>query len=116
MTHKVTKETREKVKALAFAGVKNERIADMLGISKRTLQRRYRADLDNAIAEAIGQVGQSLLSQAITGNTAAGIFIMKARAGWRDNGHIDSDGSATPVQIVINPPNYPRGEYDHTDP
>lgn len=111
MTHRITDETRERVKALVFAGIKVEKIASVLGISKSTLKRRYRSELDNATAEAVGQVAQSLLSQAIAGNTVAGIFVMKSRANWRDSGTGDEQ-AGTPVQIVINPPDYPRESYE----
>ena len=90
MTYKITPEVLEKAEAAAARGLTSEQIAECLGISKATLQRRNKdsepfADaIKKGRAEGIRQVANSLFEQAIAGNTAAAIFFLKTRAGWSE--------------------------------
>jgi hypothetical protein len=85
-------------------GTTHEVIADILGIDAKTLRKYYREELDQSSAKANAQVGGHLYRKAISGDTAAMIFWMKTRAGWREKSEVDhtsSDGTMTPKEIII---------------
>lgn len=82
--HKPTPATRKTAKSLSGLGVPQSDICVILGITKPTLHKHYREELDVGLAEANAKVAQSLFKQATTGNTAAAIFWMKARANWSE--------------------------------
>jgi DNA-binding XRE family transcriptional regulator len=90
--HEPTAETRTKVNALASVGTPQDQIALVIGISKNTLIKHYRRELDVAMVIANAQVAQSLYQQAKSGNTSAAIFWMKCRAGWVDKQSIEHTG------------------------
>ena len=90
--HKPTVETRTKVNVLASVGTPQDQIALVIGISKNTLIKHYRKELDTAMTMANAQVAQSLYQQAKSGNTAAAIFWLKCRAGWVDKQQIEHTG------------------------
>lgn len=82
--HEPTDETRKLAKTLSGLGVPQDDIATLIGVSKPTLHKHYREDLDKGMAEANAKVAGSLFNQATNGNTAAAIFWMKSRAGWTE--------------------------------
>jgi hypothetical protein len=81
-----TVEQRKMVRSLAAYGTRQEDIARCIGLrSAKTLRRHFREELDRAATEANAQVAQSLYQQATSGKkTAATIFWLKTRAGWRE--------------------------------
>ena len=80
-----TAEQRRTVQVLSGIGVPQEQIALILGVDPKTLRKTCRDDLDRGMAEANTKVAQTLFAMATRGdNTAATIFWMKARAGWRE--------------------------------
>jgi hypothetical protein len=96
-----TEALRRQVKALAAYGVPQEEIGRVIGISKPTLERHYRDELDRGEVEANAKVAESLFRKA-TGDGAqavtAAIFWLKTRARWREpatdtNMNISADGS-----------------------
>lgn len=82
--HVPTDESRRLAKQLSGVGVPQEDICHILGITKPTLHKHYRRELDLGMAEANAKVAGSLFNQATSGNIPAAIFWMKARAGWRE--------------------------------
>ncbi|MCP4410176.1 MAG: hypothetical protein GY807_21025 [Gammaproteobacteria bacterium] len=82
--HKPTEEQHQLVKSLSGYGVPQEDICHILDISKPTLHKYYRRDIDVGMASANAKVGESLFKQATSGNMSAAIFWMKARAGWSE--------------------------------
>ena len=73
------------VQVLSGIGVPQDQIALLIGVDAKTLRKSCRDDLDRGMAEANVKVGQTLFAMATRGdNTAATIFWMKARAGWRE--------------------------------
>jgi hypothetical protein len=102
--HDPTNEARQLVQLHATIGTPQEVIADILGIDAKTLRKHYRVELDQSMAKANAQIGGALFNKAKGGDTAAMIFWMKTRAGWREKQEIDhtsSDGSLAPTRIVI---------------
>jgi hypothetical protein len=92
-----TEEQRKMVRSMAAYGTPQEKIACFLSLrSAKTLRRHFREELDRGATEANAQVAQSLYQQATSGKkTAAAIFWLKSRAGWREAG-----ASATPPVTV----------------
>jgi len=73
------------VRVLSGIGVPHEQIALTIGVDAKTLRKTCRDDLDRGMTEANTKVAQTFFSMATRGdNTAATIFWMKARAGWRE--------------------------------
>jgi len=98
--HEPTEQTRLQAKTLAAVGIRHEDIAAKLGITADTLTKYYRKELDDGRVDANAQIGKSLFEQARAGNTAAMIFWLKTRAGWKEtNVHEISglDGQALEV-------------------
>jgi hypothetical protein len=88
------------VKALAY-GVPQTEIGRVVGISKPTLERHYRDELDRGEVEANAKVAESLFKKA-TGDGAqavtAAIFWLKTRARWKEpatdtNMNLSADGT-----------------------
>jgi len=82
--HAPSKESRQLVQLHATIGTPQKVIADILDIDDKTLTKYYRAELDQAMARANASVGGALFNKATKGDTAAMIFWMKTRAGWRE--------------------------------
>jgi transposase len=98
--HQPTDQTRLQAKTLAAVGIKHEDIAAKIGISADTLVKYYKQELDDGRVDANAQIGKSLYEQAKAGNTAAMIFWLKTRAGWKETQvqeHTGPDG--TPLVV-----------------
>ena len=100
--HQPTDQNRLQVKTLAAVGIRHEDIAAKLGISADTLTKYYRQELDDGRVDANALVAKSLFEQAKAGNTAAMIFWLKTRAGWREHNvveHANSEGE--PLKMAV---------------
>ena len=86
--HIPTDITRAKVTALVMAGVKQELIADVVGIAATTLRGHYRDELDYGMAHANSIVAARLYDLCRNGNITALIFWAKPRMGWRETGDV----------------------------
>jgi len=85
-----------KIEALA-ACLSIDQIADYFGIGKTTIyeimkrhpevQERYKIGKSKAIAS----IGSNLIAQARNGNTAAAMFYLKTRAGWKETTVVEND-------------------------
>lgn len=101
--HEPTKDRRQLVQLHAMVGTPQSVIADILGIDDKTLRLHYRTELDHATAQANAQIGGVLYNKATKGDTAAAIFWMKTRAGWKETErkeHTGADGN--PIEVNIN--------------
>lgn len=102
--HEPTKAQRDTVALHAMVGTPQLDIARVLDIDVKTLRKYYRDELDLALAKANATIGGSLFNKARGGDTAAQIFWLKTRAGFREKQEVDhtsSDGSMTPKRIEI---------------
>lgn len=100
-SHIPDKVSRDTVSLHAMVGTRQEQIARILGISKNTLRKHYKEELDTAGDKANATIGGHLFNKAKSGDTTAMIFWMKTRAGWRERheyDHISSDGSMSPKE------------------
>jgi hypothetical protein len=90
---KPTPEQRQQVTDLAGFGIKQADIAKVIykangkPLKRATLRKYFKTELETGGVTANSRVAQSLFEKAIgngNGSTAAAIFWMKARAGWKD--------------------------------
>jgi len=86
-----------------------DQLADLFGIAQRTFdnirdrQPKVNAAYKRGRAEIIGKVAESLVQDALDGDTTSRIFFLKTQAGWRETAKIDhtsSDGSMSPQKPV----------------
>lgn len=102
--HVPTPETRGQVEALVAFGIRQEHIAEMLGISIDTLSRRYGSELELGLSKAIAKVANSLFRKAIgdgKDSAASAMFFLKTRAQWREtNVHRHEGKDGGPIQTV----------------
>ena len=82
--HNPTDETRKLARALSAVGITHEDIASKIEISADTLVKYYKKELADGRIDANAQIGKGLFEQAKNGNTAAAIFWLKTRAGWKE--------------------------------
>lgn len=104
-SHEPTPESRNRVKLMAIAGITQDDMSKVIGISKPTLEAHYRDELDLALIEANMKVAANMYAMA-TGprdqkNTVvAGIWWTKARMGWKDTSRIENTGpNGGPIQV-----------------
>jgi hypothetical protein len=96
-----TPEQRKTVRAMAAFGIPQMEIANVVGISDRTLRKVFRDELDKAATEANAKVAEVCFRMATSGTVpAATFFWLKTRAGWREvSRHEHTGGDGGPVQL-----------------
>lgn len=77
-------EQRQLVKAFSGVGLPHDQIATYIGITKPTLHKHFRKELDTGMIEANSQIAKTLYQKAVAGDTASCIFWAKARMGWSE--------------------------------
>ncbi len=82
--HAPTEETRRLVTNLALVGYPQEVIAKQIGISRPTLVKHYREELDFGGYGATAMVAGRLFKKALDGDTASMVFWMKSRGNWKE--------------------------------
>lgn len=97
--HKPDDASRKLVKSLSGIGVPQDDICAIVSVSKPTLHKHYRDDLDRGLAEANAKVAESLFKQAIGGNITAAIFWAKSRMGWSEKQEIVHSGEVRNVVV-----------------
>jgi hypothetical protein len=89
-SYQPTDEDRTVVGIMAAAGLLHDRIAARLKISKHTLEKHFRAELDQGLDAvttlAVGQLVQKIRSADL----GAICFWLKCRAGWRETERIET--------------------------
>lgn len=103
LPHEPTDMMRQTVQLHATMGTPQDDIARLIGIDPKTLRLHYRDELDLATAKANATIGGALFNKAKGGDTAAMIFWMKTRAGWRETQAVEHNGvidHKITVQIV----------------
>ena len=90
--HDPTKEDREKVLRMILIGLPHERIATVMGLSKPTVYRHYRDQLDHGADEINSKIAMSLVEKALGDgpqSVTAAIFLAKVRLGWKERQSIE---------------------------
>ena len=97
-SHEPTTAQRKQVEAMAAYGIPQMDISRVIGVSKPTLEKHYRDELDTGATKATARVAESLYKKATgDGNASvtAAIFWLKTRAGWKEttvSQHTGRDG------------------------
>lgn len=106
--HKPTPATRQTVQLHTTVGTDQETLSRVLGITEKTLRKYYREELDISAAKANAVIGGALFNKAKDGDTAAMIFWLKTKAGFRERQAIEHTGpngeplpAATSTVIVL---------------
>jgi hypothetical protein len=96
-----TPEQRKTVRAMAAFGIPQMEIANVVGVSDRTLRKVFRDELDKAATEANAKVAEVCFRMATSGTVpAATFFWLKTRAGWREVSRLEhTGGDGGPVQL-----------------
>lgn len=92
---------RRSIAGLAKMGLTMDEIADTLGVSKRWLQLNHKHEVQYGRQIANSLVVENLYQQAMKDQPSsiqAGIYLTKARMGWRDK---DDDSSNRPPPVVF---------------
>jgi hypothetical protein len=98
----VTAELKEQVAMMAVSGASQDNIAKCLGISTPTLRKYFHDELECVPTVQNALVSSTALTMALSGtNTAATLFWLKARAGWRDQPDSPLPGNQGNVNVVI---------------
>ena len=97
--HRVTADSRRMVREAVGLGLQQNNVARLLGISPKTLRRHYRHEIDTGIDQVNLDVARALYTRASSGkDTIASIFMLKARAGWKE---ASSQEAALPQKIEV---------------
>lgn len=84
MTHQVTDESRKLVESASGMGLRHTQIATLIGVTEKTLRKRYRKELDEGIAKAHYNVAKTTYDKAVAGNPTMLIWYEKTRMGLRE--------------------------------
>lgn len=95
--HEPTDEQRAHVQQWASYGIAQDEIARSIGITKPTLEKHYRDELDMGAANANAEVVAALLANAKSGNVTAQIWWTKCRMGWKETIKTENE---TTVNVV----------------
>jgi len=86
----ISAEQTKQVETLAGFGLKDDQIANVVGLAEATLQRRCREQLKRGRSRASAAVAQTAYRLATSGTCPAmTMFWMKCRAGWREADKMD---------------------------
>lgn len=112
--HIPTAETRAVVCGLVRFGVTYDEVAAHIGITKPTLIKHYREELDKTFNDSARQVSDFLFNAA-SGRALqfedkathadcvrAAMFWTKTRMGWRETGDVAEKTDAPPLTITFN--------------
>lgn len=97
LKHEPTVTSRRTVSSMAAYGIPQKDIAAVIGITKPTLEKYYRHELDVSSAKATAKVAETLYAKAtakeITGpSVTAALFWLKTRGGWRETDRLEVTG------------------------
>jgi hypothetical protein len=101
--YKPTADSKQIVQLHATIGTRQDNIARILGIDKKTLRKYYKDELDLGMDKANAAIGGALFNKAKSGDTSAMIFWMKTRARWAEKHEHDfssSDGTMSPPSVI----------------
>ncbi len=103
--HEPTGKTRAEVESMAGFGIPEERIAKVIGISRSTLRRWYKVELELGSTKASAMVIGNLFKQATKDHPSsipAAIFWAKTREGWREKVSVEHSGKdGAPIELEL---------------
>lgn len=86
-------ELRSVVKRAAFLGIPHEQICKLAGVSKPTMYKAFREELDAGLLDANQAIAASCFSLMKKGNVAMTIFLAKTRLGLSEKHGVEHTGS-----------------------
>lgn len=90
-----TEQQRRDVEAWTRAGLTADGCAELLGISRATVDRHFKAELRISRLKVQAAIGASLVRKALAGNLTAQIFYLRTQAKWNVRiEHTGADGGA----------------------
>ncbi len=100
--HFPTPELRQSVETFVSCGVTHEQISRILNISRPSLEKHYRAELDDGAAVANGRIAGKLYEKALSGDSACMFFWLKTRARWQEVQRYEHAGDSNkPIALTI---------------
>jgi hypothetical protein len=90
--HMPTAVTRFQVHWGTQIGAPQEKLAELLGIDKKTLRKHYREELDSGRLNADTKLAARIYKKAMDGDTACLIFLAKTRLGWTETSRHEHSG------------------------
>ena len=101
-SHAPTDKDRLTVRVMVAGGIDQAAIAGVLGISKPTLRKHYKAEIATAAADAHMRVHASLFQQAVKGNVGAIVWYEKTRRGFHETMQVEQTGKdGRPIENVV---------------
>jgi hypothetical protein len=100
-----TDEQRITVKAMIAGGAQQWVIAKYLGISEDTLSRHFKVELDHGKMLVDGEIGGSIVQEALKGDADMRKFYMRTRGGWSEKHRLalGGDPDAPPIKNEVSP-------------
>ena len=84
MTHQVTDATRKIVENASGLGLAHDVISTLIGVTGKTLRKRYRKELDQGMAKTHFNIAKTTYEKAMGGNSTMLIWFEKTRMGMRE--------------------------------
>ena len=85
----ITEKDRQKVRVMAGLGLRDEDIAKIYDIAEDTLQKRFKKDLAQGHAFAIGNLARRAYDKAMAGNVTMLCFLLKTKGRFREVTYIE---------------------------
>jgi hypothetical protein len=86
----ITDKERHAVISCLGYGFNIKQISDVMGMSIPTLYKYFKTELDTGKSIKISQIAETLFQEAIGGNVAACMFILKTQAGWKETNIVEN--------------------------
>ena len=89
---------------MKVANLTEDMMAACLGISEPTLRKYFRAELNEGKAKIDAQIANTIVAQALAGNTALLCFYAKTRMGWKEttvSEHTGEGGKPIKLEWVV---------------
>lgn len=99
--YQANEQTKAQIGLMAAAGLTRHAIYTMLGIDKKTFTKYHEEDYQMGLDRMVSSVAARIYRKAISNDSdalAAGMFLLKMRAGWREAKHVEVSGpNGTPL-------------------
>jgi len=108
----MTPQELDQAETMAGLGLRDDQIAQVLGMAERTMTRHARDRLHRGRAKALAAVAQTCYRLATSGRCpAATFFYLKTQGRWQEvdrSVHVDANSTAGTVRVVIPPDPSPK--------
>ena len=95
-----TEEQRAIVQRMCIANMTHEQMAEVIGVSKSTLQVAFSELLVSGKNRVTAQVVGALVKAALSGNVGAQCFYLKCQAGWKETSRVEIDGKLSMLETI----------------